>query len=74
AGANQETRKITTIDLVAQAKTLSKIDVTDSAKSQSFVSDVDKALEAINTGRATLGATQNRLECTSSNLTTSTEN
>ena len=69
-----ETRKITTIDLVAQAKTLSKIDVADATKAQSYVASVDKALEAINTGRATLGATQNRLECTSSNLTTSTEN
>ncbi|WP_416389542.1 hypothetical protein, partial [Paraclostridium sordellii] len=67
AGANQETRKITTIDLVKEADTLSKIDVTDSAKSQSYVTAVDKTLEAINTGRATLGATQNRLECTSSN-------
>ncbi|CEN30337.1 flagellin domain-containing protein [[Clostridium] sordellii] len=74
AGANTETRKITTIDLVAQAKTLSKIDVADATKAQSYVASVDKALEAINTGRATLGATQNRLECTSSNLTTSTEN
>ena len=74
AGANKETRTISTIDLVSQAKTLSKIDVTDASKAQSFVADVDKALEAINTGRATLGATQNRLECTSSNLTTSTEN
>lgn len=74
AGANKETRSIKTIDLVAQAKTLSKIDVTDASKAQSFVADVDKALEEINTGRATLGATQNRLECTSSNLTTSTEN
>ncbi|CEP46519.1 flagellin subunit [[Clostridium] sordellii] len=74
AGANTETRSIKTIDLVAQAKTLSKIDVTSASKAQSFVADVDKALEEINTGRATLGATQNRLECTSSNLTTSTEN
>ena len=74
AGANQEVRKIATIDLVSQAKALSKIEVGDASKAQSFVADVDKALESINTGRATLGATQNRLECTSSNLTTSTEN
>ena len=74
AGANQETRKITTIDLVAEAKTLSTIDVTDASKAQAYVTSVDAALEKINTGRATLGATQNRLECTSSNLTTSTEN
>ncbi|WP_338658611.1 flagellin [Paraclostridium sordellii] len=74
AGANQEVRKIATIDLVSQAKALSKIEVGDASKAQSFVANVDKALETINTGRATLGAAQNRLECTSSNLTTSTEN
>ncbi|CEP84917.1 flagellin N-terminal helical domain-containing protein [Paraclostridium sordellii] len=74
AGANQEIRKITTIDLVSQAKTLSKIEVGNASQAQSYVAEVDKTLEAINTGRATLGATQNRLECTSSNLTTSTEN
>ena len=74
AGANKEVRTISTIDLVAQAKTLSKTDVSTSKNAQSFVASVDKALEAINTGRANLGATQNRLEYTSSNLTTSTEN
>ncbi|AUN15184.1 flagellin C [[Clostridium] sordellii] len=74
AGANKETRTISTIDLVKEAKTLSVIDVADATKAQSYVGAVDKALETINTGRATLGATQNRLECTSSNLTTSTEN
>lgn len=74
AGANEEVRTITTIDLVGQAKTLSKTDVSTSKTAQSFVAAVDKALEAINTGRANLGATQNRLEYTSSNLTTSTEN
>ena len=74
AGANKETRTISTIDLVKEAKTLSVIDVADTTKAQSYVGAVDKALETINTGRATLGATQNRLECTSSNLTTSTEN
>ncbi|MEG0097703.1 MAG: flagellin [Cetobacterium sp.] len=74
AGANTETRSIATIDLVAQAKTLSKTDVTTSKLAQSFVQNVDKALEQINTGRSSLGATQNRLEYTSSNLTTSSEN
>ncbi|MFR9070232.1 MAG: flagellin [Paraclostridium sp.] len=74
AGANTEVRTITTIDLVGQANTLSKTDVSTSKAAQSFVAAVDKALESINTGRANLGATQNRLEYTSSNLTTSTEN
>ncbi|CEI72247.1 MULTISPECIES: flagellin [Romboutsia] len=74
AGANNETRTINTIDLVGQAKTLASMDVSSSSKAQAYVSKVDAALEQINTGRAKLGATQNRLEYTSANLTTSTEN
>lgn len=45
---------------------------TNAAKA--MITSLDKALESINTGRANLGAMQNRLETTSSNLTTSTEN
>ncbi|MDB8818005.1 flagellin [Romboutsia sp. 1001216sp1] len=73
AGANNETRTINTIDLVKTAGSLT-IDVSDNTKAQAYVSKVDAALEQINTGRAKLGATQNRLEYTSANLTTSTEN
>ncbi|MEO3216791.1 flagellin, partial [Romboutsia sp. 1001216sp1] len=73
SGANNETRTINTIDLVKTAGSLT-IDVSDNTKAQAFVSTVDAALENINTGRAKLGATQNRLEYTSANLTTSTEN
>ena len=73
SGANNETRTINTIDLVKTAGSLT-IDVSDNTKAQTFVSAVDAALENINTGRAKLGATQNRLEYTSANLTTSTEN
>lgn len=50
------------------------IDVTTREEAQTFIVAVDTALEAINVGRANLGAMQNRLEATSSNLTTSTEN
>lgn len=74
AGANKETRTISTIDLVGEATKLKSTDVSDSTKAQAFVGNVDKALEEINKGRANLGATQNRLEYTSSNLNTSTEN
>ncbi|MEG2017021.1 MAG: flagellin [Clostridium sp.] len=45
---------------------------TDAAKA--MIDSLDKALETVNTSRANLGAMQNRLEATSSNLTTSTEN
>lgn len=39
-----------------------------------LITTLDNALSKINSSRATLGAQQNRLEYTSSNLTTSTEN
>ncbi|SHH89452.1 flagellin [Clostridium collagenovorans DSM 3089] len=41
---------------------------------KTMIDNLDKALETLNTSRANLGAMQNRLEATSSNLTTSTEN
>ncbi len=39
-----------------------------------MIKSLDKALERVNTSRANLGAIQNRLETTASNLTTSNEN
>ena len=74
AGANSETRKITTADLSSIANGLSTISVSTSAQAQSFVEKVDTALESINNARSELGAMQNRLEYTANNLTTSTEN
>ena len=74
AGANSETRKIATADLSSIANGLSTITISSSAQAQSFVENVDKALTSINDARSALGAMQNRLEYTSSNLTTSTEN
>ena len=74
AGANTETRIIKTTDLSAIATSLASLDVTDNTNAQSAISSIDTALKDINTGRANLGAMQNRLEYTSSNLTTSTEN
>ena len=74
AGAGTEIRAIETQDLSAIAVSLSLTTVTDITAAQSFVKSVDAALTSINTARANLGAMQNRLEYTSSNLTTSTEN
>jgi flagellin len=75
AGANDETRAIGNIDLKTIQSTLDgAVDVTDEAKAADLVKALDTALESINDGRAKLGAIQNRLEYTSSNLTTSTEN
>lgn len=74
AGANTETRTIEMTNLSTIAVSLSALDVTDNSNAQSAISSIDAALKDINEGRANLGAMQNRLEYTSSNLTTSTEN
>ena len=74
AGAGTEVREITMENLSSIASSLSLITVTSTTFAQGYVSVVDKALTSINTARANLGAMQNRLEYTSSNLTTSTEN
>lgn len=50
------------------------IDLADEATAQEFIVKANATLEAITTARATLGAQQNRLEATSSNLSTSIEN
>ena len=50
------------------------IDISDEAKSVKFVESANAVLESITTKRATLGAKQNRLEATASNLSTSIEN
>ena len=74
AGANSETRTITTANLSSIANGLSTSTISSSAQAQSFVENVDKALTSINDARSALGAMQNRLEYTANNLTTSTEN
>lgn len=74
AGANSETRTISTADLSSIANGLSTITISSSSQAQSFVENVDKALTSINDARSALGAMQNRLEYTANNLTTSTEN
>lgn len=74
AGANTEVREIRMTDLASIAGSISATDVSTVKAAQSFVEKIDDALEAINSGRSTLGAMQNRLEYTSNNLTTTTEN
>ena len=76
AGSTDETRKITTLDLKTVSGTLisTAVKVDTQANAKASIDLIDVALESINVGRATLGAMQNRLEYTSSNLTTSTEN
>lgn len=74
AGANDEIRVIDMQDLSTIANTLSNITVSSATHAKAFVGLVNKALTDINSARSSLGAMQNRLEYTSSNLTTSTEN
>ena len=75
AGANSEVREVKMTDLASIANSVSITgNLSTVGDAQSFVGKVDKALEAINSGRSTLGAMQNRLEYTANNLTTSTEN
>ena len=78
AGATDETRDITMVDLSDISDDikaeLDNLDNTAPDSYKGFIGTLDTALGEINTARATLGAQQNRLEATSSNLSTSVEN
>ena len=76
AGANCEVREVKMENLsnIASNLSIATGNMSTVAQAQEYTKKVDTALEAINTGRSKLGAMQNRLEYTSSNLTTSTEN
>ena len=74
AGATDETRTVAMEDLSTIADSLSKLTVDNVSNAQSSIKALDTALDSINEARANLGAMQNRLEATSSNLSTSVEN
>ena len=74
AGANDETRTIAIENLSDIAGNLAGLKVDDNAQAKDAIVAIEGALEDINTARATLGAMQNRLEYTSSNLDASSEN
>ena len=74
AGANKETREIATTNLSAIAANISSLNVSSTTFAQAAIDSIDAALNSINVGRANMGVMQNRLEATSSTLTTSTEN
>lgn len=73
-----ETGSIAKLGLVAQggsdATVGGKLDVTTQANAQSAIARIDKAISYVAEQRATMGAVQNRLSTTISNLATSTEN
>ena len=86
AGANLETREVESLNLAGLGESLKGLKVTTSTgKTTSYgvtnhdiakqsMSIIDDALKQMNTARSQFGAQQNRLEYTSANLSTSTEN
>lgn len=86
AGANKETRDIESLNLSALSETLEDLRVSTSTGAkltdgttnhdvaQKSMDKIDAALKQMNTARSQFGAQQNRLEYTSANLNTSSEN
>lgn len=80
--ADSQTLKVKIENVSTKSLGLDKDTITKMAKEGSngtkaaneMIDSLDKALERVNTSRANLGAMQNRLETTASNLTTSNEN
>lgn len=74
-GANQgQTLQVDINDVGVNALRLQDVDVSTSTSAQTAISVINNALETVSTERAKLGAYQNRLEHTISNLGTSSEN
>ncbi len=72
-GENQ-TIKIEVENLSAKGLGIEALDVTDHKKSQSSISAIEAAIQKVSDQRSGLGAVQNRLEHTVSNLDTVSEN
>ena len=74
-GANSnQTISISIGDMRAEALGVKNVDLTTAEKSQEATSTIQAAIEKVSTERAGLGAVQNRLEYTISNLDNTTEN
>jgi len=73
-----DTASVAKLGLVAQGGSDEsiggKLDVTTQANAQSAIARIDKAISYVAEQRATMGAVQNRLNTTISNLATATEN
>ncbi len=86
AGANLETREVESLNLAGIGESLKdlKVSTSDGQTTSYGVTNhdvarqslrvIDDALKTMNTARSQFGAQQNRLEYTSANLSTSTEN
>ena len=74
-GANQmQDIGVGIADMSAQALGVSNLLVTDNERANHAIGKIDGAIYAVSSERAKLGAVQNRLDHTISNLTTSSEN
>jgi len=74
-GANEDqSMRIAIRDMRAQNLKVDKIDVTSHANAKKAITTIQNAIEQVSTERSKLGAYQNRLEHTISNLGTSSEN
>jgi flagellin len=62
------------IDLTTIATDLGGLDVTDTAKSAISLDTIEAAIQKVSDGRSQIGAYQNRLEHTTNNLGTSSQN
>jgi flagellin len=74
SGAYSETRKISLVNLSDAAKLIDNISIQTADEARDAIDSVDVLLEKLIENRAVLGAQQNRLEATASNLTTNLEN
>lgn len=86
AGANLETRDVESLNLAGIGESLkdlrvststgqtTSLGVTNHQIAKQSMTRIDAALKEMNTARSQFGAQQNRLEYTSANLSTSTEN
>ncbi len=86
AGANLETRDVQSLNLAGIGESLkdlkvststgqtTSLGVTNHQIAKQSMTRIDAALKEMNTARSQFGAQQNRLEYTSANLSTSTEN
>ncbi|MCP3907262.1 MAG: flagellin [Oceanicoccus sp.] len=63
-----------TVETLEAANRVSAIDISTAAGAQSAIETLDASIQTIDDGRADLGAIQNRLESTISNLTSISEN
>lgn len=74
-GANDGQKITVTIKTMnAAAISVNALKVTNYAAASSAIGQIDKAIKAVSTQRANLGAIQNRLEHTVNNLSTTSEN